>query len=849
MLFLHDIKLTMEERKYVEQIYLLFENDTHSYCLWFEPDEDTKITELDKENKLKIQEYVKEMSLPMLTQTSRLFGMTAFHHLVMKNMREEVKSLLEQGVDPNLRCVHTMGSPASYIYKDVTALHIACMFGNYEMAKLLLEYGADDSLVDSKGRTCFHYLAGKIKDFIGDNVQNEEVTQQRVKIAKLLKTDVNQKDEEEILPFVDLFRNDNEESALPMIQAYLEQGMDACLQSKNGITPLMQAIMMGSSAAAIHLIGQGRGLDIQSSEGHTAAHLTLNSRQDILLYLLCEKGANLDLKDNDDESVRDILTRWDWDHYNSMLKEEKTLEDYYNIAERGISYWNLHQGRSTSDFAIELMIRKFLHHIDKKNTTEVQYIYELLHHQDKNIATTVRILYEEGFTFDTPLVRYEKMTTLRDVILEKGEWSTVVPKLIECGADMENAYCGGITPAYVIISHMKNNRKGAEEEVLATLEYLEPETFTAISESGASALHVLATVDNCYPLMKAVANHGVDLDVAAEEPAKPGDTPLHVACRTHHEEAVKALIEEGADDTLSNEDGNTPAHCLFGSWSIREHGEYQDTTHGGGKIENILKLLRHIDCANENTGATPAMNMAKANCVTEEILDVFLDEGIDINHSDDEGNTLLLWMTRRGIDSSYVKLLYKEGADINAKNQDGYTPLFYAIEDGDIELARYLVKKGADYNIANHKRETPAGLATKKGMDEVLELMTDIQMIDTSDEEDTSLTEKEKQEAWEEDYWADEDYDDEEDYDEEDEDEEDLIADTWDPDLVRDYEALEKTYAQSVGPEHAKEMVECLKKADALYDENGNLYIWDLEKRNEYYQEIQRIGFTYSKGK
>ena len=57
-----------------------------------------------------------------------------------KNSIEKVKSLLEEGVDPNYggecRCL---------------PLETACSDDNYECAKLLLEYGADPNLVDKYG--------------------------------------------------------------------------------------------------------------------------------------------------------------------------------------------------------------------------------------------------------------------------------------------------------------------------------------------------------------------------------------------------------------------------------------------------------------------------------------------------------------------------------------------------------------------------------------------------------------------------------------------------------------------------------------------------------------------------
>ena len=56
-------------------------------------------------------------------------------------------------------------------------------------------------------------------------------------------------------------------------------------------------------------------------------------------------------------------------------------------------------------------------------------------------------------------------------------------------------------------------------------------------------------------------------------------------------------------------------------------------------------------------------------------------------------------------------LLIARGADVNAKDDDGETPLFGAAEMGNLSMARFLVSKGADVRILNKKGETIASQA------------------------------------------------------------------------------------------------------------------------------------------
>ena len=69
-------------------------------------------------------------------------------------------------------------------------------------------------------------------------------------------------------------------------------------------------------------------------------------------------------------------------------------------------------------------------------------------------------------------------------------------------------------------------------------------------------------------------------------------------------------------------------------------------------------------------------------------------------------------VTRPTAGSRSVKYLVEElGADVNQRDDDGYTPLHHAAARGDNELILYLVSKGADVNAVSRRGQTTADMA------------------------------------------------------------------------------------------------------------------------------------------
>ncbi|MFC1835615.1 ankyrin repeat domain-containing protein [Thermodesulfobacteriota bacterium] len=111
----------------------------------------------------------------------------------------------------------------------------------------------------------------------------------------------------------------------------------------------------------------------------------------------------------------------------------------------------------------------------------------------------------------------------------------------------------------------------------------------------------------------------------------------------------------------------------------------------------------------------------------------FSKEGADVNARNADGWTRLMEASFNG-DIRTVKALLARGADVNAKDQDGWTALMLvggvvAVEVIPesaairVEIAKALLARGADVNAKNKDGLTALMLASKRGHGEVVKVL------------------------------------------------------------------------------------------------------------------------------
>jgi ankyrin repeat protein len=188
-------------------------------------------------------------------------------------------------------------------------------------------------------------------------------------------------------------------------------------------------------------------------------------------------------------------------------------------------------------------------------------------------------------------------------------------------------------------------------------------------------------------LMKTFIARGIDVNA----PTRQGERPLMHAAQSLRLDVAALLLDAGADPNLANQDweGNTALHIVS-----RHGGVVNSVIESGERVMKLLLAHKADPKARNKFGATPLQFAANRR---PELMLLLLDAGADVNAADVNGTTPLHGAAHGG-QGAIARLLLDRGANVNAEEMGGVTPLLIARDRHDKELESLFESRGGRVN-------------------------------------------------------------------------------------------------------------------------------------------------------
>ena len=359
------------------------------------------------------------------------------------------------------------------------------------------------------------------------------------------------------------------------------------------------------------------------------------------------------------------------------------LETQTRISAVADTLANLETKRS-GHHKIESLYRKT---VDKVNT-----LSELHRCEDGNDAEkAVELVLNDGLDINTPAL-CNRTPLLWASLSSSGEF---METLIDLGANV--------------------NAQRSDDKVTPLILSADCNNFLAVNlllDHGADAN--IASADGNSPLHRAVSNGFFDIAKRLVEKGsdvnlqnKEGRTPLFLGVKNKHEQLIKLLIENEADVNIGYKKNYTERIQLVrgkdkgrAAWHyvlVKRHllGLFLKRVKGGR-----VNVAEFGDILQSGWGKDPPKG------TTNKILKKY-----DFQFKKIPDVTLLHIASEQINESEIIDLLVKSGANVNAQDAEGFTPLHMAAIHGNLKIVKKLVDLEADVNIVTTDGKNAAELA------------------------------------------------------------------------------------------------------------------------------------------
>ena len=546
----------------------------------------------------------------------------------------------------------------------------AAMRGDLDQVRELLRSGADVNAPQSDGVTALHWAADN-----GDAALAGVLIYAGANLAPLTRNDA-------YTPMHMAARGGHAE----VIERLLEAGADpGVATSRTGVTPMHLAAKAGSGEALRALAAGGAEVDARDHQwGQTPLIFAAGFNRLVAVSTLIELGADVSLT----EKVLHMPTRYAVDRAARAARNE-VLESFRAQSDNP-ELWaptpQQVQAASEAAWRVQaLPVEEIVGKATEQQLTENQLallqtnalsyhemvgnqggLTALLHASRDGYREVVHALLDAGA--DVNQVSAGERNSPLLIAAINGHFDLML-ELLERGADPRMADLSGATPLFATINtQYAPKTRYPQQQAFKQQEATHLEVMEALLEAGADPNVQLDR--HLWYLEYNFAQLSVNMW---------GATPFWRAAHGTDEKAMRLLLQHGADPTIPTR--RPPS---------RRRGGY-----GGGGGDRV-----------DPSGLPPVPTGGPG------VFPIHAASGVGYSGGDGAGRAGVSHIHVPNGWMPSVKLLVEElGADVNARDHNGYAPLHFAAARGDNELIRYLVEKGADVMVVSRRGQTVVDMA------------------------------------------------------------------------------------------------------------------------------------------
>ena len=267
-------------------------------------------------------------------------------------------------------------------------------------------------------------------------------------------------------------------------------------------------------------------------------------------------------------------------------------------------------------------------------------------------------------------------------LILSADWNNfmAVYLLLNHGADANITRAGAYTPLHFAV--MKGN------QYLVKLFLEKNALVNTQNANGDSPLHT-AVSNGFFDITNLLVKKGSNVNLQNKE----GRTPLFLGVKNKQKQLIKLLLENEADVSIGCKENSTERFYLVrgkergrAAWHyvlVKKHllGLFLKLTNGGS-----VNVADFGDVLRSGRGEDPP----------EGTRDKILEEG---DFKEIPGVTVLHIASKENNEPEIIDLLVKSGANVNAQDAEGFTPLHMATIHGNLKIVKKLVGLEADVNI------------------------------------------------------------------------------------------------------------------------------------------------------